>query len=246
MGENNNNSTNNNNNSGNQAQNSQNNSQQQNQNNQNNQNAQNTQQNNSVDVSKVKADAQAEFLKSLGYDDADSLKSVLEDHKKYVDSQKTDMQKAQDDLAVATKRLAEETEARILAEAKYEALNMGVRPELVSDVVLIAKNRVTKEKDIAKVLSEMKDNENEKVFFVDSSQNDGNNTGNQNNQGGTEGNNVTRRRPGSGNNNNDNKANQANNNSENNGVAGKYAGTMAAKLFAEESRGRKKSSYFSN
>ena len=123
---------------------------------------------------------------------------------------------------------------------------MGVKPELVSDVVLIAKSRVTKEKDIAKVLSEMKDNENEKVFFVDSSQNDGNNTGNQSNQGGTGGNNVTRRRPGSGNNNNDNKANQTNNSSENDGIAGKYAGTMAAKLFAEESRGRKKSSYFSN
>ena len=219
----------------------------QNQNNQNNQNNnQNTQQNNSVDVSKVKADAQAEFLKSLGYDDADSLKSALEDHKKYVDSQKTDTQKAQDDLAAATKRLAEETEARILAEAKCEALNMGVKPELVSDVVLIAKSRVTKEKDIAKVLSEMKDNENEKVFFVDNSQSDGNNTGNQSNQGGTEGNNVTRRRPGSGNNNNDNKANQANNNSGNDGVAGKYAGTMAAKVFGGEWRGRKKSSYFSN
>lgn len=236
MGEANNNA--NNNSSGNQGQNNQDNNQQQNQNSQNNnQNAQSTQQNNSVDVSKVKADAQAEFLKSLGYENEDDLKTVLGEYKKHVDSQKTDVQKAQDDLSAVTKELAQEREARILAEAKYEAVSAGVKPGLVDDVVLIAKSRVTKEKNISQVLSEMKENENEKIYFSDS---ESESSGEERNKNSNSRNSFTRKRPGSG---SSEKKKDGGNNSDS-GAAGKYAGTMAARLFAKEKTRNKESSYF--
>ena len=237
MGETNNNNNNggnaNNGNEGQQGHNNQNNSQQQNQNSQTNTQRQMEE----LDAKKISDTAKSEFLKSLGYENEDDLKTVLGEYKKYVDSQKTDVQKAQDDLSAVTKELAQEREARILAEAKYEAVSAGVKPGLVDDVVLIAKSRVTKEKDIAKVLSEMKENENEKIYFSDS---ESESSGEERNKNYNSGNSFTRKRPGSG---SSEKKKDGGNNSDS-GVAGKYAGTMAARLFAKEKMGNKESSYF--
>ena len=237
MGETNNNNNNggnaNNGNEGQQGHNNQNNSQQQNQNSQTNTQRQMEE----LDAKKISDTAKSEFLKSLGYENEDDLKTVLGEYKKHVDSQKTDVQKAQDDLSAVTKELAQEREARILAEAKYEAVSAGVKPGLVDDVVLIAKSRVTKEKDISQVLSEMKENENEKIYFSDS---EGEPSGEERNKNSNSGNSFTRKRPGSG---SSEKKKDGGNNSDS-GVAGKYAGTMAARLFAKERTRNKESSYF--
>lgn len=237
MGETNNNNNNggnaNNGNEGQQGHSNQNNSQQQNQNNQTNTQRQMEE----LDAKKISDTAKSEFLKSLGYENEDDLKTVLGEYKKHVDSQKTDVQKAQDDLSAVTKELAQEREARILAEAKYEAVSAGVKPGLVDDVVLIAKSRVTKEKDISQVLSEMKENENEKIYFSDS---EGEPSGEERNKNSNSGNSFTRKRPGSG---SSEKKKDGGNNSDS-GVAGKYAGTMAARLFAKERTRNKESSYF--
>lgn len=237
MGETNNNNNNggnaNNGNEGQQGHNNQNNSQQQNQNSQTNTQRQMEE----LDAKKISDTAKSEFLKSLGYENEDDLKTVLGEYKKHVDSQKTDVQKAQDDLSAVTKELAQEREARILAEAKYEAVSAGVKPGLVDDVVLIAKSRVTKEKDISQVLSEMKENENEKIYFSDS---ESESSGEERNKNSNSGNSFTRKRPGSG---SSEKKKDGGNNSDS-GVAGKYAGTMAARLFAKERTRNKESSYF--
>lgn len=239
MGETNNNNNNsgnaNNGNEGQQGHNNQNNSQQQNQNNQNMETNLQRQQN-ELDVKKISADAKAELLKSLGYESEEDLSNAVSEYKKHVDSQKTDVQKAQDDLSAVTKELAQEREARILAEAKYEAVSAGVKPGLVDDVVLIAKSRVTKEKDISQILSEMKENENEKIYFSDS---ESESSGEEGSKNSNSGNSFTRKRPGSGN--SEKKKDGSNNDS---GVAGKYAGTMAARLFAKEKTRNKESSYF--
>lgn len=240
MGETNNNNNNsgnaNNGNEGQQGHNNQNNSQQQNQNNQNMETNLQRQQN-ELDVKKISADAKAELLKSLGYESEEDLSNAVSEYKKHVDSQKTDVQKAQDDLSAVTKELAQEREARILAEAKYEAVSAGVKPGLVDDVVLIAKSRVTKEKDISQILSEMKENENEKIYFSDS---ESESSGEERNKNSNSGNSFTRKRPGSG---SSEKKKDGGNNSDS-GVAGKYAGTMAARLFAKEKTRNKESSYF--
>lgn len=237
MGENNNNNNNggnaNNGNEGQQGHNNQNNSQQQNQNSQVNTQRQMEE----LDAKKISDTAKSEFLKSLGYENEDDLKTVLGEYKKHVDSQKTDVQKAQDDLSAVTKELAQEREARILAEAKYEAVSAGVKPGLVDDVVLIAKSRVTKEKDISQVLSEMKENENEKIYFSDS---ESESSGEERNKNSSSGNSFTRKRPGSG---SSEKKKDGGNNSDS-GVAGEHAGTMAARLFAKERTRNKESSYF--
>lgn len=199
------------------------------QNNANNNNAQqndntnqqtSTQQNNNVDVEKVKGDAVAEYLKSLGVEDLESLQAIVKKAKEDEEANKTDLQKKDDALTATTKELVTEREARVIAEAKLSAIQLGAKPELVDDLVIIAKAKVTKEKDINAVIAEMKDSTNGKIYF--STDED------ETNKNGT----VTRSRV---------KKTTEQNKQGTNGDS-KYAGTMAERLLA----GRKavKSHYF--
>lgn len=184
-----------------------------------------TQQDNNIDVEKVKGDAITEYLKSLGVESSESLQAIVQKAKDDEEANKTDLQKKDDELTATTKELVTEREARVIAEAKLSAIQLGAKPELVDDLVIVAKAKVTKDKDINAVIAEMKDSTNGKIYFA--SEED------ETNKKGT----VTRSRV--------KKATEQNkqgtNENSNNGDS-KYVGTMAERLLA----GRKavKSHYF--
>nr|DAU61201.1 MAG TPA: Major capsid protein [Caudoviricetes sp.] len=184
-----------------------------------------TQQNNNVDVEKVKGDAIAEYLKSLGVENSDSLQAIVKKAKEDEEANKTDLQKKDDALTATTKELVNEREARVIAEAKLSAIQLGAKPELVDDLVIVAKAKVTKDKDINAVIAEMKDSTNGKIYFAIEED--------ETNKKGT----VTRSRVKK-----STEQNKQNTNGESNNGDSKYAGTMAERLLA----GRKavKSHYF--
>lgn len=184
----------------------------------------NTQQNSNVDVEKVKGDAIAEYLKSLGVENSESLQAIVKKAKEDEEANKTDLQKKDDALTATTKELVDEREARVIAEAKLSAIQLGAKPELVDDLVIVAKAKVTKDKDINAVIAEMKDSTNGKIYFA--SEED------ETNKKGT----VTRSRV------KKTTEQNKNTNGESNNGDSKYAGTMAERLLA----GRKavKSHYF--
>lgn len=183
------------------------------------------QQNNNVDVEKVKGDAVAEYLKSLGVENSESLQAIVKKAKEDEEANKTDLQKKDDALTATTKELVAEREARVIAEAKLSAIQLGAKPELVDDLVIIAKAKVTKDKDINAVIAEMKDSTNGKIYF--STDED------ETNKNGT----VTRSRVKK-----TTEQNKQGTNGDSNNGDSKYAGTMAERLLA----GRKavKSHYF--
>lgn len=119
-----------------------------------------------VDIEKTKSEAVSEFLKTLGVEDADSLKGIVTKHKEDEEANKTELQKKDDALTETTKQLASEREGRIIAEAKLSAIQLGAKPELVDDLVIVAKSKVTKEKDINAVIAEIKDSTSGKVYFA--------------------------------------------------------------------------------
>ena len=118
-----------------------------------------------VDVEKVKSEALSGFLKELGVEDVEALRGIVTKHKEDEDKNKTELQRKDDTLTKTTKELAEEREARIIAEAKFSAVQLGAKPELVEDLVIIAKSKVTKDKDINAVIAEIKDSASGKVYF---------------------------------------------------------------------------------
>lgn len=180
-----------------------------------------TQQKNNVDVEKVKGDAVAEYLKSLGVEDSESLQAIVKKAKEDEEANKSDLQKKDDALTATTKELVTEREARVIAEAKLSAIQLGAKPELVDDLVIVAKAKVTKDKDINAVIAEMKDSTNGKIYFATGDEDETNKKGT-----------VTRSRV---------KKTTEQNKQGTNGDS-KYTGTMAERLLA----GRKavKSHYF--
>ena len=118
-----------------------------------------------VDVEKVKSEALSGFLKELGVEDAEALSGIVTKHKEDEDKNKTELERKNDTLTQTTKELAEEREARIIAEAKFSAVQLGAKPELVEDLVIIAKSKVTKDKDINAVIAEIKNSASGKVYF---------------------------------------------------------------------------------
>lgn len=118
-----------------------------------------------VDVEKVKSEALSGFLKELGVEDAEALRGIVTKAKEDEDKNKTELERKNDTLTQTTKELAEEREARIIAEAKFSAVQLGAKPELVEDLVIIAKSKVTKDKDINAVIAEIKDSASGKVYF---------------------------------------------------------------------------------
>lgn len=189
-----------------------------------NTNSQNTN-TNAVDTEKVKNDAIAEYLKELGVEDGDTLKGIVTKAKEEEEKNKTDLQKSNDTLTATTKELVAEREARIIAEAKLSAIQLGAKPELVDDLVIIAKAKVTKDKDINAIIAEIKDSTSGKVYFSDEDE--------EEKQKGT----VTRKRV--------NKKPETNidDNKNADGQKNKSKGTMAERLLAN--RVKPKSHYFS-
>nr|DAK57077.1 MAG TPA: Major capsid protein [Caudoviricetes sp.] len=191
-----------------------------------NTNSQNTNTNtNAVDTEKVKNDAIAEYLKELGVEDGDTLKGIVTKAKEEEEKNKTDLQKSNDTLTATTKELVAEREARIIAEAKLSAIQLGAKPELVDDLVIVAKAKVTKDKDINAVIAEIKDSTSGKVYFSNEDE--------EEKQKGT----VTRKRV--------NKKPETNtdDNKKADGQKNQYKGTMAERLLAN--RVKPKSHYFS-
>lgn len=194
----------------------------------------NTQQKNagtsSADIDKAKADAVSALLAELGYDNVDALKTVTTKAKADEEAKKSDLEKKDEALTAMTKQLATEHEARIVAEAKNAAIKLGAKPELVDDLVIIAKAKVTKDKDINAIIAEMKDSTSGDVYFVKD-----NNGGQGNNNNGRK--TFTRGQVHK----NAQQSNNAGGNDDNNGD-NNHAGTMAARLLAKKTA--KKSYYF--
>ena len=118
-----------------------------------------------ADVEKVKSDAVAEYLQSLGYGE-DELKVILEKDKAAKEANKTELEKKDNVLRETTAQLVAEREARMLADAKLTAIKLGAKPDMVEDLVAVAKSKVTKDKDIAKVIAEIKDGKTGKAYFA--------------------------------------------------------------------------------
>lgn len=118
-----------------------------------------------IDVEKVKSETMSSFLKELGIEDKDSLKNIVTKAKEEEEKNKTELQKKNDTLEQMTKELANEREARIMAEAKLSAIQLGAKKELVEDLVIVAKSKVTNDKDIKSVIAEIKDSDSGKVYF---------------------------------------------------------------------------------
>ena len=174
-----------------------------------------------VDVEAVKEQAVKDYMKSLGIEDDEKLKGIVTKAKEDEEKNKTDLEKKDDVIKETKRQLVEEREARQTAEAKLAAIKLGAKPEAVDDLVVIAKSRVTKDKDINKVIAEIKDGTNGKMYFVSDEEKEQENKKPR----------VTRKRV------------SKNTEQEDESIEDKHEGSIAARLFANKKKPTK-SNYF--
>lgn len=105
------------------------------------------------------------ILSELGIEDVADVKKSLEEFKKYQDSQKTELQKATDELKIANDKIANAEARALKSEYCLKAISFGANPESVEDLVSIVVTKISEDKDIETVLKEMKENKAYSGFF---------------------------------------------------------------------------------
>ncbi len=92
--------------------------------------------------------------KEMGIDPKDS--KMVKMFKAFVESQKTDDQKAAEEESKNQAELNEANQRALVAEAKAEALMLGVKPQHVDDIVTLALSKMTEDSDMKTIIGEFK------------------------------------------------------------------------------------------
>lgn len=116
-------------------------------------------------MAKEKNEGKRSVLKNLGFKSEQEAMEAIKKYNEFVESQQSEAEKSK---AAADKAESEKNEALQRAknaEDKLACYNSGVNAEYIDDVYAIASSKVTDDKDLEKVLKEMKEDEKYKNFF---------------------------------------------------------------------------------
>lgn len=107
-----------------------------------------------IDTKQVATEARTELLKSLGFDNEEDLKGVVEQHNKDVAANQSALEAKSGELDKATSKLAKETSRADTAEAQVAALKQGVDADHLSDALALAKADLASKANGVKTIDE--------------------------------------------------------------------------------------------
>jgi hypothetical protein len=128
-------------------------------------------------MAKEKNEGKRSVLKALGFKSEDEAKEAIEKYNKYLEDQKSDADKQKEALDKANNEKSEAEKRAIAAENKVACYNSGINPEYIDDVLAIASNKVSDDKDLETVLKEMKEDKKYESFFGKTSSGSNHGTG---------------------------------------------------------------------
>lgn len=105
-------------------------------------------------MAKEKRQGRDAAFKEMGIDPNDS--KMVNMFKAFIQSQKTDEQKANEDAAAQAAKIAEAEQRAMVAEAKAEAMQLGVLPQYVDDAVTLALFKMSDDTDLKSIIGELK------------------------------------------------------------------------------------------
>jgi len=124
-------------------------------------------------MAKEKNEGKRSVLKSLGFKTEDEAKDVIAKYNEFIESKKTDDDKAKEALKKLKDESAEALKRASIAENKLACFALGISGEYIDDVLAIASNKVTDDKNLETVLKEMKDDKKYESFFIQENNNSG-------------------------------------------------------------------------
>ena len=105
-------------------------------------------------MAKEKRQGRDAAFKEMGIDPNDT--KMVNMFKAFIQSQKTDEQKANEDAAAQAAKIAEAEQRAMVAEAKAEAMQLGVLPQYVDDAVTLALFKMSDDTDLKSIIGELK------------------------------------------------------------------------------------------
>lgn len=125
-------------------------------------------------MAKEKKEGRAAILRELGVntDDAKTNKDIMEKFRNWQESQKTELDKANEKLGA----LEAVQKENMMLTAKVKALSLGAKPDALDDLIALATVKVDEEHSIESILEELKSKY--PMFYIVSSADDNNNNRN--------------------------------------------------------------------
>lgn len=122
-------------------------------------------------MAKEKKEGRAAILRELGIntDDAKTNKDIMEKFRNWQESQKTELDKANEKLGT----LETVQKENIMLTAKVKALSLGAKPDALDDLIALATVKVDEEHSIESILEELKSKY--PMFYIVSSTDNNNN-----------------------------------------------------------------------
>ena len=105
-------------------------------------------------MAKEKRQGRDAAFKEMGIDPNDS--KMVNMFKAFIQSQKTNEQKANEEAAAQAAKIAEAEHRAMVAEAKAEAMQLGVLPQYVDDAVTLALSKMSDDTDLKSIIGELK------------------------------------------------------------------------------------------
>ncbi len=125
-------------------------------------------------MAKEKNQGRASMLNELGFKDAKSAKASLASLKEYEDAKKTDLDKANENIAAETAAKKEAENKVTMLELKLSLVKSGVKVESIDDVSALIVSKMSDDKTIDDVLKELKEHSVYKNFFASEADDDDN------------------------------------------------------------------------
>lgn len=106
-------------------------------------------------IAKEKRSAQESFLKSLGFTDFETAKDGMQKYQEWQEQQKTEAEKQAEELQRYQQEAESERSTRENLEAQLAAIQAGAKSESITDVVVLAKQRVTEDVDLKQAIEQV-------------------------------------------------------------------------------------------
>lgn len=116
-------------------------------------------------MTREKKEGRNAAIKALGFENEEEAKKAASLLKALLDSQKSDKEKAEEEKNNAVNQKSDAEKRASEAEAKLTCFLSGVNKDSIDDVLSIALPKVTEDKDLSKVLEDMKKNNRYASFF---------------------------------------------------------------------------------
>ena len=105
-------------------------------------------------MAKEKRQGRDAAFKEMGIDPNDT--KMVNMFKAFIQSQKTDEQKANEEAAAQAAKIAEAEQRAMVAEAKAEAMQLGVLPQYADDAVTLSLSKMSDGTDLKSIIGELK------------------------------------------------------------------------------------------